>query len=380
MIYLDNNATTRVPEQVVQAMTPYLSDKFVNPGSFAGAFEGLDQVIERAKTRLARLTGCLSSEYFLTSGATESNNWAIRSLARHCLLTIGEFNLVISSSEHPSVLETAKDLAKDPRVSLRVVSVDDQGRVDIESLKSEVTQDTHLVSIILANNESGVLQNVKELTQVVKSIASGCLFHTDATQAVGKISVRLDGELGDVDLLSFSAHKFHGPKGIGGLFIRNGVEIPPLITGGGQQAAMRSGTENPALAAGLSAALGSVTDDSISKEMAHIRALRDWMEEGILELLPRAKILSKQAERLPNTSLIIMPSLEGEMVVSMLYQAGIITSTGASCSSGSDIPSHVVTGMGIPYGQARNAIRISLSQETTRAEVAALLEAMQALE
>lgn len=373
MIYLDNNATTRVPKHVVDAMVPYFSEQFLNPGSFAGELEGIDQIVWKAKSKLASMTGCRPQEYFLTSGATESNNWVLRSLAKQYIKHCGEFKLAVSAIEHPSILETAQDLAKDPNVDLQIIEVDQQGRIRLDHLKRIVSKQPHLLSIMLANNETGVVQDVEQLGELTKSIAPNCLFHTDATQALGKILVRLDQGLLQVDLLSLSAHKYHGPKGIGALFVREGVPLAPLITGGSQQSGMRSGTENTALTVGFAEALSIVTQSNT------VTSLRDRMEKGILELFPSAIILSNQVPRLPNTSLVLLPGIEGELAVSSLYQEQIVTSTGSACSNGSDTPSHVITAMGVPFELARNALRLSLSNETTNEEINVFLNAMKSL-
>lgn len=358
MIYLDNNATTSVTPSVMEAMVPYFTDSFYNPSSVAGEFLGINKVLVDTKEALASRLGGFPDEFTLTSGATESNNWVLRSLARKHLDREGCFNLVISSTEHPSVLETAKELNQTAGVNLCILTVDKNGLVLSEQLGKVVTPKTHLVSLILANNESGVIQDIASLSGQVKALNPHCLFHTDATQAVGKISVDLNNVLESVDLLSISGHKFHAPKGIGALFIRESVVLPALITGGGQQKGLRSGTENPAVAAGLKAALHDLDHDSSSME-----SMRNEFESRLLQRIPGIQILAEQAHRLPNTSMLILPNMEGEMAVSMLHQAGIIVSTGSACSSGADKPSHVATAMGIPYGEARNTVRVSFGNQ-----------------
>jgi cysteine desulfurase len=233
-----------------------------------------------------------------------------------------------------------------------------------------LNEDTDLVSIMLANNESGVIQPIQQAAALIKSHHSACIFHTDATQAVGKIPVDLSDELENVDLLSLSAHKFHGPKGIGALFIRNGVALDPWIHGGNQQSGMRAGTENPALAAGIAKAaenakarLGSMTT---------VQALRNKLEKLLLLKLPEVRVLGSESPRLPNTSLLLFPNAEGEMLVHNLLEHGIACSTGSACSNGTDQPSHVVSAMGVAHSLARNVLRISLSKETTLNEVESL--------
>lgn len=374
MIYLDNNATTAVSPAVMEAMIPYFCEKFLNPGSFAGEFEGVDGILTQTKEALASRIGGAPEEFTLTSGATESNNWVLRSLAHKHLSQSGYFNLVISSIEHPSVLETAKDLEQMPGVNLKLLDVDDQGRIIESRIGGIVTPETDLVSMILANNESGVIQNLTKINRQVKALNPRCLIHTDAAQAVGKTPIDLNTELEGVDLLSLSAHKFHGPKGVGALFIRRTVNLPAFITGGGQQDNMRSGTENPALAAGMMAALSELDLQANS-----IEAIRDEFEARLINAMSGIQILSKSARRLPNTSMLVLPQLEGEMAVSMLYQEGIIVSTGSACSSGADKPSHVATALGVPFNQARNTLRVSFSHKNMETELETVIRAFMAI-
>jgi cysteine desulfurase len=230
---------------------------------------------------------------------------------------------------------------------------------------------------MLANNETGVIQPVADAAEHVKAVNPTCLFHTDATQAVGKVPVDLDGEMFQVDLLSLSAHKFHGPKSIGALFIRSGVKIESLIHGGPQQRGTRAGTENPALAMGFAKAV-----DLIGKRAdllaigRRVTELRNAMEAAILVANPAIEVLGFAATRLPNTSLLLFPDQEGEMLVHQLLESGIAASTGSACSRGTDHPSHVVTAMGIPYSKARNALRLSLSSETSQSDVEACVAAL----
>ncbi len=370
MIYLDNNATTPVTSAVMQAMIPFFSEKFLNPGSVAGELSGVDRVLIQSKEALASRLGGLPDEFTLTSGATESNNWVLRSLAHKHLSQDSSFNLVISSTEHPSVLETAKDLEQMSGVNLGILDVNDQGKILDEHLLEKVNTETHLVSVILANNESGVIQDIVRLSKQIKVLNPRCLIHTDATQAVGKIPIDLNGELEGVDLVSLSAHKFHGPKGIGALFIRNTVNLPAFITGGRQQNGRRSGTENPALAAGMMAAL-----NSSDPQTQHVESIRNEFEKRLTQAVSDIKILAREAPRLPNTSMLVFPHLEGEMAVSMLHQLNVIVSTGSACSSGADKPSHVATAMGVPFSDARNTLRISFSNWNTKAELDDIIQA-----
>jgi cysteine desulfurase len=371
LIYLDNNATTRTDPAVVEAMLPYWTELYLNPSSVAGEMLGTAKPIHAAKQSLAELIGAEANEIFLTSGATESNNWVIQSLAIRRIQEKGSFRILTSAIEHPSVLETIEALqSAEPRIRHDRIPVHPTGQINLEAMNGILNEDTDLVSIMLANNESGVIQPIQQAAALIKSHHSACIFHTDATQAVGKIPVDLSDELENVDRLSLSAHKFHGPKGIGALFIRNGVALDPWIHGGNQQSGMRAGTENPALAAGIAKAaenakarLGSMTT---------VQALRNKLEKLLLLKLPEVRVLGSESPRLPNTSLLLFPNAEGEMLVHNLLEHGIACSTGSACSNGTDQPSHVVSAMGVAHSLARNVLRISLSKETTLNEVESL--------
>jgi cysteine desulfurase len=281
--------------------------------------------------------------------------------------------MVVSAIEHPSVLESASFLIEtiQPGLEIDVAPVTSDGVVDIEAYRALLRADTALVSVMLANNESGVIQPVSKLAAIAKAANPGCLFHTDATQAVTKIPVSLEGELHAVDFLSLSAHKFHGPKGVGALFVRTGSHLDPLIQGGGQQRGYRSGTDNPALAAGIAKAADIPHPMLFDQNTV---SCRDKLEAGLSEL--GLTILGLNAPRLPNTSLVLFPGVDSETVVHWLLERGFAASTGSACSSGSDAPSHVVLAMGIDYSSAFGALRVSLSHRNTADDIAEFLEAI----
>lgn len=372
MIYLDNNATTKPHPAVVEAMLPYWTDLYLNPSSVAGDMRGASKPIQSAKQSLAQLIGAEPNEIFLTSGATEANNWVIQSVAKRLIHQKGSFRILASAIEHPSVLETIEAIRScEPRIQSELIPVNLSGQIDLKALECMLGEDTDFVSIMLANNESGVIQPILEAASLVKTFHPDCIFHTDATQAIGKIPVNLSRELQHVDTLSLSAHKFHGPKGVGALVIRNGNRVDPWIHGGNQQSGMRAGTENPALAAGIAIA----AENSALKlgNMKSVEALRDKLEATLLSELQEIRVLGLDAPRLPNTSLLLFPDTEGEMLVHKLLEYGIACSTGSACSNGTDQPSHVVCAMGITHDTARNALRISLSRETTLNEIELLI-------
>jgi cysteine desulfurase len=362
MIYLDNNATTQVAEEVIAAMRQYLVSEFVNPASPIGHFLGVDRAIVAQKSKLARILGIESaSQLIITSGATESNNLAILGAAK---CQPERRHLIVSAIEHPSVLEVADYLQ---RVGYRVtrLPVGADGVVARKALEAALADDTLLVSVMLANNETGVLQPVEELAATVKEADPAILFHTDATQAVGKCPVDLEAGLPSVDFLSFSAHKFHGPKGVGGLFVREADSLCPISYGGGQQFGLRPGTENPAAIAAMSAALTMIN----GRDFAPVAKLRDFAEGELLGLCPGARILGREAKRLPNTFQIHIPGADGDEMVDAFAVAGVAVSTGSACAHGARKPSHVATAMGLSYLEAQQCIRVSLAFNSTERDI-----------
>jgi cysteine desulfurase len=366
MIYLDNNATTQPTARVVAAMLPYLTDCYFNASSSTAAFTGADKPRRDAAAAMAKLLNAEEPECItFTSGATESNNWVFFPFATGRKAG----RIVISAIEHPSIAEPADALAR-TGVEVVVVPVDAQGVVQMGSLRDALSEETALVSIMAANNETGVLEPIAEIGRMVRERCPAALFHTDATQAVGKIAVDLQADWADVDLLSFSAHKFHGPKGIGGLYIRPGIELEPMILGGGQENGLRSGTSNTPALAGLAAA----ASEACHLEIDVIRGLRDTFETRVQNALPNAIIHSLDSFRLPNTSYISLPGVDGEQMATGLAASGIVVGTGAACSSGALQGSKTLRSMGIAGPINMGGLRISLSRFSTIAEIDALLE------
>jgi len=374
MIYFDNNSTTRVLESVADAMRPFLTERYANPSSAIARFIGVPQVMASEKAHLCEMLGADTPDQFvITSGATESNNLAIFGTAR---ANRHRRHIVTSSIEHPSVLEAIAALGKDGyRITLLPVRMD--GTVNEQDLARSLCPDTLLVSVMMANNESGVLQPIPGLAAIVKERDSLILFHTDATQAVGKTGVNLAAELGNVDLLSFSAHKFHGPKGTGALFVRDRGTVSPILHGGGQQSGIRSGTENPAGIVGMATALTKLTSNP--EWTGKIRKLRDRLEVGIRAAYPTAFILGSAADRLPTTVFACLPGIDGDDLVDRLAAKGIAVSTGSACSFGASRPSHVALAHGLSYDQARSCVRFSLSIESTDEEVESVVHVFREL-
>ncbi|WP_415909192.1 cysteine desulfurase family protein [Oleiharenicola sp. Vm1] len=366
MIYLDNNATTRVLDSVVEAMRPYWSDQFANPASAGGEFAGVARAVSSAKARLARRLGAAEpSQVITTSGATEANNLALLGAAR---ARPQRRHLIVSSIEHPSVLEPARYLES---LGYRItwLPVSRLGVIDPTAVTAALSCDTLLVSVMLANNETGVLQPVGKIADEVKRHDSDVLVHTDATQAVGKVEFSLDGDLAAVDLLSLSAHKFHGPKGVGALFVRDAGTVAPLFFGGGQQGGLRPGTENPAGLIGIVTALEALSPERYSP----VEQLRNSIEARVLAYWPGAFVLGAGAPRVPTTLAVALPGVRGSEVVDRLAAEGIAISTGSACAHGASKPSHVALAMGLSHEQAEGCIRISLGVDSTPTEEAELL-------
>lgn len=369
MIYFDNNSTTRVFESTVEAMVPYLTQHFANPASAVAHVNGVTRVLHTQKSELARALGGDSGDQFIvTSGATESNNLAIAGAAR---ANRARRHIVVSAIEHPSILETCEQLGKEG-YRITQVPVDGHGIVDTDALVHALSPETLLVSVMLANNETGVIQPVSAIADAVKKHDPVILVHTDATQAVGKIAVDLSGPLDSVDLLSLSAHKFHGPKGTGALFVRDSDLVAPLLHGGGQQQGLRAGTENPAGVVGMVAALTDLL--SRSRRFAGVARLRSELESRMMGAHPGAFVLGAKAERLANTINICLPGIDAEDLVDRMASADIAISAGSACSHGARKPSYVTLAHGLTYDEAKSCVRISLSQESTQQEISEFLQ------
>lgn len=364
-VYLDNNATTRMAPEVLDAMMPFFNDQYGNPSSFHTFGSNLMEHIEKARQQVADLIGALPSEIFFTSGGTESDNTALF----YGVETDPEKpGLVTSVVEHPAVLETARYLEQTGH-PLGLVKVNSSGSIDLDSLEGLLSGNTGLVSIMKANNETGVIMPIKEAAEITHR--AGALFHTDAVQAVGKIPIDVKAE--EIDLLSLSAHKFHGPKGIGALYARKEIKLMPFMHGGHQEKGIRSGTYNIAGIVGLGKA-ADMARQFIAEEALRTSFLLNKLESGILNGCPGAVIVGADAERLPNTATVLFVSVESEAILTLIDLAGISVSSGSACSTGSKDPSYVLTSMGISAGDANTAIRFSLSTYTSDQEINYVLE------
>ena len=368
MIYLDNNATTRVFDCVVEAMLPFFTDNYANSASAIGHFTGIPQIVASNKNRISTALGADNGDQFvITSGATESNNLAIFGAAR---ANPHRNHLVASAIEHPSVMEPFEAL-RTRGYDISILEVDSEGLVDMNSLTNVLSNNTLLVSIMLANNETGVIQPIQEIAELVKQYNPQILLHTDATQAVGKIPIQLDADFEDVDLLSFSAHKFHGPKAVGSLFVRNPDYIAAILFGGQQQGGTRPGTENVAGVVGMATALTTLL--SKQSAMLSVGRLRDFLESKLLASYNGAFALSSSAPRLPTTLNVCLPGVSSANLVDRLAAQGIAVSSGSACAHGAQKPSYVASALGLAYELAESCLRLSLSVETTREEIATFL-------
>jgi len=365
MIYADNAATTKLSPVALEAMLPFLKEEYGNPSSlyrFAGEAR---KALEGARADIAACLNAEPGEIVFTSGGTESDNWALRGVAE-ALGKRGK-HILISAVEHHAILHTAQWLAKQG-FEIEKLPVDSEGRVHPETLEKALRPDTILVSVMLANNEIGTIQPIKELAAVAH--AHKVIFHTDAVQAVGHIPVDVK-ELG-VDLLSLSGHKFHGPRGIGVLYIRKGTPALPLIHGGGQEKNRRSGTENVAGAVGMAAALKEQTAH-MEEDGKRLSALRDRLMEGLLKL-PRSRRTGPVEGRLPSIASVVFECIEGESILLQLDARGICASSGSACSSTSLEPSHVLLAIGLPHEVAHGSVRLSLGEDTTQEDVDNIVE------
>jgi len=365
-VYLDHNATTPPSEAVIAAMTAVLRGTFGNPSSVHHFGQQAKALLDEARTRVARLLAADPGEIVFTGGGTEGDNIAIRGVAE-ALETTGRRHLIASSIEHEAVLNTLKALGRRGwRVTL--LPLGERGIVDADELRAAITEDTALVSVMHANNEIGTIQPIAELTRIARE--QKALFHTDAVQSAGKIPI--DVKALGVDLLTISAHKFYGPKGVGALWVRRGLRMQPAITGGKQERGRRAGTENVAGIVGMGVAATEAVE-KLSSEHSRIAALRDRLETSILATVRGTSRNGAEQPRVANTSNISFDRVEAESLLIGLDLEGIAVSTGSACSSGTLEPSHVLKAMGLPAHRTQNSIRFSLGAGTTDAHVDRLL-------
>ena len=371
-IYLDHNATTPPAGPVVDRMALALREEFGNPSSVHHFGQRSKAVLDDARTAVAALIGADPSEVVFTSGGTESDNAAIRGAAEALEVTRKK-HLIASSIEHEAVLNTVKALGR-RGWEVTLLPVDATGIVSPDALASALRDDTALVSVMHANNEIGTIQPIAELARLART--RGAVFHTDAVQSAGKVPV--DVRALGVDLLSLSAHKFYGPKGVGALWIRRGLRLLAPMTGGKQERSRRAGTENVAGIVGLGVA-AALARTSMQEEGTRLSVLRDRLEDGILRAVPGTAINGARSPRVPNTTNISFDRVEAESLLIALDLQGIAVSTGSACSSGTLEPSHVLKAMGLPPHRTQNSIRFSLGKDNTEADVDRVVAALPAI-
>ncbi|MCE2575182.1 cysteine desulfurase NifS [Komagataeibacter sp. FNDCR2] len=368
-VYLDNNATTRVDPAAVAAMLPFFTEQFGNASSMHAFGSEVGGAVLKGRRQLQALLGAqFDHEIVFTGGGTESDNTAILS----ALETQGARNEIVTSAvEHPAVLALCAWLEKSRGIKVHYIGVDARGRLDVEAYRKALSPRTAIASIMWANNETGTIFPVEMLAELAHE--AGALFHTDAVQAVGKIPMNLKETA--IDMLSLSGHKLHAPKGIGALYVRRGVRLRPLIRGGHQERGRRAGTENaPGIVAlGVAAELAQ---QHIEDENTRVRAMRDRLEQGLLQRIGNSFVAGDVDNRLPNTANVAFEYIEGEAILLLMNKAGIAASSGSACTSGSLEPSHVLRAMKVPYTAAHGAIRFSFSRENTDEDVDHVLEVM----
>lgn len=365
VIYVDNNATTKVAPEVFEAMLPYLQEDYGNPSSMHTFGGKVDRNIKEARTSVASLLGAAPEEIVFTSSGTESDNTAIWAAIQS---NPDKKHIITSRVEHPAVKNLFEYLSKNGyRVTF--IPVDSKGSLDMDYLYENLTDNTAIVTIMWANNESGVIFPIEKISQIVKE--RGAVFHTDAVQAVGKIPIDLNKI--DVDMLSLSGHKLHGPKGIGALYIRKGTKFSPFLIGGHQESGRRGGTENVASIVGLGKA-SELAAAYMEEENTRVKQLRNKLESEILKQIPNTIINGDRENRLPNTTNVSFEYVEGESILLMMDELGICASSGSACTSGSLEPSHVLRAMGVPFTAAHGSIRFSLSIYNTEEEIDFIIE------
>ncbi len=366
-VYADNAATTRLLPEVLEAMMPYLTEQYGNASSLYGFGQEARVAVDEAKNTIAECLHCRPDEVYITSGGSEADNWAIK-MAAKALDKKGKKHIISTEFEHHAVLHTLDALKKDG-FEITLLPVYENGIVRIEDLKNAIREDTALVSVMFANNEIGTIQPIAEIGAICRE--KGIWFHTDAVQAVGHVPVDFEGM--QIDMLSLSAHKFHGPKGVGALIIRKGIRFSNLVDGGAQEKGRRAGTENTAGIVGLAAAL-RMACDTMNDTTASLIAKRDRLIQTITGSIERCRLNGDATVRLPGNVNISFEGIEGESLLLMLDMRGICASSGSACTSGSLDPSHVLLSIGLPHAIAHGSLRLSLSEETTDEDIDIILQ------
>lgn len=367
-IYMDNNATTQVDPAVFEAMKPFFTELYGNPSSMHRFGGQVGVEIKQARERVAALLNCEPDEIVFTSCGSESDNTAIRSALN---AQPDKRHIITTRVEHPAILSLCKFLEKKEKYAVTYLGTDENGRLDLDELKQAIRPDTAIISVMWANNETGNIYPIEEIAQIARD--NDIIFHTDAVQAVGKIPIDLKKT--PIDMLSLSGHKLHAPKGVGALFVRKKRPFRPFLIGGHQEHSRRAGTENTAGIVALGKAC-QLALDHMDAENTEVRALRDKLENGLLNAVPDSILNGDKDNRLPNTSNISFGYVEGEAILLMMDQLGICASSGSACTSGSLEPSHVLRSMGVPFTFAHGSIRFSLSRFNTAEDVDTVLDTL----
>ena len=367
-VYADNAATTPVSQTVLNAMLPYYTEKYGNPSSLYAVGREAKKALEEARENVANHLGALPNEIFFTSGGSEADNWAIKGVA-HELAKKGKKHIITSKFEHHAVLHTTEALEKEG-FEVTYLEVYENGIVKPEDVEKAIREDTALVTIMYANNEIGTIQPISEIGAICKK--HGVLFHTDAVQAVGNVKINLKEE--NIDLLSLSGHKLHAPKGVGALYVRRGIRLPNLISGGAQERGKRAGTENVAGIVALSVAMDEAYAN-LGERNARLIRMRDRLIEGASKI-ERSRLNGDAVKRLPGNFNMCFEGIEGESLLLKLDFAGICASSGSACTSGSLDPSHVLLAIGLPHEIAHGSLRISFSDQNTEEDVDYILEVL----
>lgn len=367
-VYFDNAATTKLDGDVLNDMMPYLTDNYGNASSIYKLGKTSRKAVEEAREKVANILNCKPNEIYFTAGGSESDNTAIKGIAR---ANKNKGNHIITSKiEHPAVLDSCHDLEKEG-FEVSYISVDENGTIDLEELKKEIKPTTILISVMTANNEIGTIQPIKEIGEIAHE--HNIYFHTDAVQAIGNI--KIDVNEMNIDSLSLSGHKFYGPKGIGVLYVKNGVSFNKYISGGHQERNKRAGTENVAGIVGLASAMERAYKE-LNEHNKKISELRDYYESSILEKIPYVKVNGNVKNRLPGNSNISFRYIEGEGLLLNLDLKGICASSGSACTSGSLDPSHVLLAIGLPHEIAHGSLRISIGKYNTKEEIDYLIDSL----
>ncbi len=376
MIYLDNSATTYIDPRVLKTMMPYLKEKYGNPSSFHNKGKEARDAVEMARKQVAGVLNCAVNEIIFTGGGTEANNLAIQGIIKQVQSSKSKVksHIITTKIEHPSVLEVCKYLEKEKLAEITYLNVDKYGIIDLKELVKSLRSETVLVSIIYANNEIGVIQDIKKISRVVKKYNNNILLHIDACQASGYLMMDVK-KLG-VDMMTINSSKVYGPKGIGALFIKRGVKIKPIMFGGHQEDSLRPGTENVAGIVGFGSAIELLCEADYKNEILKVGELRDYFIGELFKRIPKIRLNGHMVKRLSSNVNVSILDIEGEALILRLNEKGVYCSTGSACASGSLEPSYVIMALGVPYEVAHGSLRFTFGKKTTKKEIDYVLKVL----